>query len=76
MPKRCTTCRQSKKIEQGATREDQTNGTHGTAVTCADCGKNTTVPFEPRGDRPVYCQDCYQSRKRSAGDRRHGRKYR
>lgn len=76
MPKRCTLCRQSKKIEQGAAREGQTNGTHRTAVSCSDCGKNTTVPFEPRGDRPVYCQDCYQSRKRSTGDRAHRRKYR
>ncbi|MBC7324707.1 MAG: zinc-binding protein, partial [Moorella sp. (in: Bacteria)] len=21
----------------------------------------TEVPFEPRGDRPVYCRDCYSS---------------
>ena len=33
------------------------------------CGKQTTVPFEPRGDRPVYCQDCYSARKRDGGDR-------
>ncbi len=29
-------------------------------VKCATCGKDTQVPFEPRGDRPVYCQDCYR----------------
>jgi len=29
-------------------------------VVCAECGKDTEVPFEPRGDRPVYCSDCYQ----------------
>ncbi|MBN2074410.1 MAG: zinc-ribbon domain containing protein [Dehalococcoidales bacterium] len=29
-------------------------------VVCATCGKNTEVPFEPRGDRPVYCSDCYR----------------
>jgi len=29
-------------------------------ATCADCGKDTEVPFEPRGDRPVYCSDCYR----------------
>ena len=27
---------------------------------CADCGKETEVPFEPREDRPVYCSDCYR----------------
>ena len=27
-------------------------------VTCADCGRETQVPFQPRGDRPVYCREC------------------
>ncbi|OGO40304.1 MAG: zinc-binding protein [Chloroflexi bacterium RBG_16_57_8] len=27
---------------------------------CAECGKDTQVPFQPRGDRPVYCSDCYR----------------
>jgi CxxC-x17-CxxC domain-containing protein len=30
-----------------------------TQVVCANCGKNTEVPFVPRGDKPVYCSDCY-----------------
>jgi len=30
-----------------------------TQVTCANCGKDTEVPFVPRGDKPVYCSDCY-----------------
>lgn len=25
---------------------------------CADCGKETTVPFKPKEGRPVYCRDC------------------
>ena len=29
-------------------------------VTCAECGKETEVPFKPDGSRPVYCRDCYQ----------------
>ncbi|MDP3766979.1 MAG: zinc-binding protein, partial [Dehalococcoidia bacterium] len=29
---------------------------------CAECGKDTEVPFEPRGDRPVYCRDCFAKR--------------
>ena len=32
-------------------------------ATCATCGKDTQVPFEPRGDRPVYCSDCYRKTK-------------
>ena len=30
---------------------------------CAQCGKQTQVPFKPRGDRPVYCSDCFSSRR-------------
>jgi ATP-dependent RNA helicase DeaD len=29
-------------------------------VTCAACGQETTVPFVPRTDRPLYCRDCFQ----------------
>jgi len=32
-------------------------------VTCADCGKETEVPFKPDGSRPVYCRDCFQKHK-------------
>jgi len=58
-PKRCPACRQAKKSER--------NGSSGYGAprqmfpaTCAECGKNTEVPFEPRGDKPVYCSDCYR----------------
>jgi CxxC-x17-CxxC domain-containing protein len=29
---------------------------------CASCGAQTKVPFVPRGDRPVYCRDCFNAR--------------
>ncbi|MBI2098771.1 MAG: hypothetical protein HYT49_03965 [Candidatus Wildermuthbacteria bacterium] len=32
---------------------------------CADCGKDTQVPFKPSGDRPVYCSDCYSKHRDS-----------
>ncbi len=32
-------------------------------ATCADCGQETEVPFQPSGDRPVYCRECYQKHK-------------
>ncbi len=32
-----------------------------TQVVCANCGKDTEVPFVPRGDRPVYCSDCFST---------------
>jgi CxxC-x17-CxxC domain-containing protein len=30
-------------------------------ATCAECGVQTEVPFEPKGDRPVYCRDCFKA---------------
>ena len=32
-------------------------------ATCADCKQETEVPFQPSGDRPVYCRECYQKHK-------------
>ena len=32
-------------------------------ATCGDCGKQCQVPFEPRGDKPVYCGECFQKHK-------------
>lgn len=32
-------------------------------VTCANCGKPASVPFRPSGSRPVYCSDCFESRR-------------
>jgi CxxC-x17-CxxC domain-containing protein len=29
------------------------------SITCAQCGTEAQVPFRPRGDRPVYCSDCF-----------------
>jgi CxxC-x17-CxxC domain-containing protein len=28
-------------------------------ATCDRCGEVTEVPFVPRGDRPVYCSECF-----------------
>jgi len=27
-------------------------------ATCADCKKETQVPFQPKEGRPVYCREC------------------
>lgn len=32
-------------------------------TTCGECNKECEVPFKPRGDRPVYCRDCFSRRK-------------
>ena len=59
-PKRCPSCREARKLERDG------NSTYGYSrrqmfpAVCAECGKDTQVPFEPRGDKPVYCSDCYR----------------
>lgn len=37
-------------------------------ATCDECHKSCEVPFRPSGDKPVYCSDCFSS-KRDDGDR-------
>lgn len=35
-------------------------------LTCAQCGnKITELPFQPSGDKPVYCRDCMMARRNS-----------
>jgi CxxC-x17-CxxC domain-containing protein len=66
-PKRCPNCRQARKAERGGGGGGGGGGGYGGPrqmypATCAECGKETEVPFEPRGDRPVYCRDCFSRR--------------
>lgn len=32
-------------------------------ATCSECGKQTEVPFNPSPGKPVYCRECYASRR-------------
>ena len=33
------------------------------SVTCASCGNEARVPFQPRGDKPVYCSACFEQQR-------------
>ena len=33
-------------------------------ATCSNCGKAASVPFRPTSGKPVYCDDCFSSRRR------------
>jgi len=35
------------------------------SATCSSCGNEARVPFQPRGDKPVYCSDCFTPRQSS-----------
>ncbi|MFC2072044.1 zinc-ribbon domain containing protein [Chloroflexota bacterium] len=58
-PRRCPECRRARKSERYGNSGYRSERQMFPAV-CAECGKDTEVPFEPREDRPVYCSDCYK----------------
>ena len=59
-PKRCPTCRQSRRSQRSGSMSSPRQMY---PAVCAQCGKDTEVPFEPRNGRPVYCSDCYSKSK-------------
>ncbi len=32
-------------------------------ATCSSCGREAKVPFRPTSGKPVYCNDCFASRR-------------
>lgn len=71
-PTRCPSCR--------AARKGQSGGSYGSArgsssresrqmytAICSNCGNEALVPFQPRGDKPVFCSDCYQPQRSGRG---------
>jgi CxxC-x17-CxxC domain-containing protein len=77
-PKRCRECREKRRADAPAPRAPRParppsggggGGRGGQAresfeAVCAACGATTTVPFKPSQGRPVYCRDCYRSKRR------------
>jgi CxxC-x17-CxxC domain-containing protein len=64
-PSRCADCRAARKASGGG----RSSGGYGGGgrremfkATCSQCGGVAEVPFQPRGDKPVYCRDCFSSR--------------
>jgi CxxC-x17-CxxC domain-containing protein len=56
-PKRCQNCREQRRLRNGVANTS-TGRTLYSAV-CAQCGQPAQVPFQPRGDRPVYYSSCF-----------------
>jgi len=56
-PKRCNNCRANRRSQKGVQSSQRYE------VICSECGCQTTVPFRPREDRPVYCAECYKRQK-------------
>ena len=91
-PGRCPDCRAARKSQRDGGSYDSygssSYGSYGSgerpqremfSATCSSCGKEAQVPFQPSGDKPVYCSECFQQRgggnrsggygRRSSGDR-------
>src|SRR5262245_8786282 len=90
-PRRCPSCRQARKAQQGGGGGYSSGGGYGNSygggggggygggggsyeraprqmydAVCSNCGRETQVPFQPRGDKPVYCSDCFAERRQSS----------
>jgi CxxC-x17-CxxC domain-containing protein len=92
-PKRCTSCRASRKAARGdSAGGGYSSGSYGGGsgygsgsggygggssygggrdrgpremftATCSSCGREAQVPFRPTSGKPVYCTDCFASRR-------------
>lgn len=66
-PIRCKDCRAKARANfnggggQGGDRGPRQSFT----ITCAECGAEDTVPFQPRGDKPVLCRNCFRKQRES-----------
>lgn len=63
-PQRCKDCRAKAKASfnrgQGGPRQSF-------PITCSECGAQDTVPFEPKGNKPVLCRNCFQKKRNHQG---------
>ncbi len=79
-PRRCGSCRASRKAARGdsggygagSSYGGSSYGGYGSrdrgpremfAATCSSCGREAQVPFRPTSGKPVYCNDCFASRR-------------
>ena len=86
-PSRCADCRAARKAQRdGGGSSYQSYGSSSSygggerprremfSATCSSCGQEAQVPFQPSGDKPVYCSTCFEQR-RGGGDRAGGSRY-
>ena len=76
-PGRCPDCRAAYKAQRDGTSAAYGGGRSSRemfSATCSSCGQQAQVPFQPSGDKPVYCSTCYETRRpasRSGGRSRY-----
>jgi CxxC-x17-CxxC domain-containing protein len=78
-PQRCSSCRAARKAQRATGDNSSRSFNSGYSgggyaagprqlypAVCSECGQETEVPFPPRGDRPVYCRECFQTKRATA----------
>lgn len=77
-PSRCSSCRQANKARRDSSLSYASGGNGGGygggmraerqmyPAVCDECGRETMVPFQPTGNKPVYCSDCFASRRQQS----------
>ena len=77
-PRRCPSCRAARRSQRDGYGGGAGGGSYSSGggygggaremftATCASCGREARVPFQPRGDKPVYCSDCFRSQQGSS----------
>lgn len=87
-PGRCPSCRAARKSAGGGGGGGFSGGSYSSGggfssggdggrremhdAVCAECNKDTQVPFVPSGSRPVYCRDCFSKQSGGGGGGRGG----
>jgi CxxC-x17-CxxC domain-containing protein len=73
-PRRCPSCRAARKAARGeGGGSSYGGGSYGGSsyggqremftATCDGCGGEARVPFRPTGSKPVYCSNCFSTRR-------------
>jgi CxxC-x17-CxxC domain-containing protein len=74
-PSRCADCRAQRKAQRDGGSSYRSYGSayggHSSgrgaremfSATCSSCGQEAQVPFQPSGDKPVYCSACFEQRR-------------
>ncbi|CAN5194819.1 zinc-ribbon domain containing protein [soil metagenome] len=77
-PRRCKNCRDSRKAGSSRGGAGMSGGGGFGAgggqrsdrqmfpAICDECGQETMVPFQPSGNKPVYCSDCFSARRQQS----------
>jgi CxxC-x17-CxxC domain-containing protein len=65
-PKRCKACKAKRVAVLGGSPGNSAPTKTETRTTCSQCGKETTVPFKPTQGRPVFCRECFTTKRPAA----------